>query len=242
MGARSGCSGSLRTASAVGASSRTSGLGATSHSGRSLRRKCRGGTIHSRSPSNATFTCGGRQLAGVTVSSEHALLSTALFLASCPVAACHTVRATAQRPCGLSMTTASCPPPATAPACGRPTLSSCRGLLPTNRVVTWCSSSCSTCAPCCVFIITRQRRPEAGRSRLHTADATATQRERPKRREAISRSASSLGYRPTLALTMNMRRFTNPTCTGRMSPSRKACSRSSTAVSVSSARPCSRLK
>ncbi|MFN4119285.1 DUF2694 family protein [Acidovorax sp.] len=116
-------------------------MGATSHSGRSLRRKCRGGAIHSRSPSKATLTWGGRQLAGATVSSEHAALSTALFLASCPVAACHTVRATAQRPWGLSMTTASWPPSATASAWGRPTRSSCKGLLPTNKVVTWCSSS-----------------------------------------------------------------------------------------------------
>ncbi|WP_425291798.1 hypothetical protein [Acidovorax delafieldii] len=204
-------------------------------------RKCRGGAIHSRSPSNATLTCGGRQLAGATVSSAHAMLTTALSLSSWPVAAFHTVRAMAQRPWGLSITTAKCPPSATFCACGRPMRSSCRGLLPTNRVVTRCSSWCAS-APWCVFITTRQRRPDAGRNRLHTAAAMATQRLRPKRRDAISRSASILGYRPTLALTTNMRRFTNPTCTGRRSPACSACSRSCTAVSGSSARPCSRLK
>ncbi|WP_370628621.1 DUF2694 family protein [Acidovorax sp. sif0613] len=222
-------------------SSRIKVVGATSHSGRSLRRKCRGGTIHSRSPSNASLTCGGRQLAGVTVSSVQAMLTTALSLCSCPVAAFHTVRAMAQRPWGLSMTTASLPPSATVCACGRPIRSSCKGLLPTNSVVTRCSSCCAW-APRSVFITTRQRRPAEGRNMLQTAAATATQRFRPKRREAISRSANILGYRPTLALTTNMRRLTKPTWTGRRSPLRSACSRSCTAVSGSSARPCSRLK
>ncbi|WP_404976501.1 hypothetical protein [Acidovorax delafieldii] len=45
-------------------------------------RKCKGGAIHSRSPSNATLTCGGRQLAGATDSSEQAMLTTALSLSS----------------------------------------------------------------------------------------------------------------------------------------------------------------
>ncbi|WP_370628450.1 DUF2694 family protein [Acidovorax sp. sif1233] len=189
------------------ASSRISVDEATSHSGRALIRKCRGGAIHARSPSKATLTCGGRQLAGATVSSVHATLVTAPSLSSWPVAAFHTVRATAQRPWGCSSTTAILPPSATICAWGRPMRSSCSGLLPTNSVVTRCSS-CRSRAPSWVFITTRQRRPAAGRNMLHTADATATRRERPKRRDAFSRSASSLGYRPTLALTTNSWRFT----------------------------------
>ena len=197
--------------------------------------------MRSRSPSKATFTLALRHPAGATLSSAQARLCTAGSPSSWPVAARHTVRAMAQRLWGLSNTTASIPPCATDSACAKPTCSSCKGLLPTNSVVTSCSCSCIS-VPLRVRTTTRQRLRAEGRSMLHTAAAMATARERPSLRVACSRSASNRGYSPTLALTKNTRSFTKPTCTGRNSPARRASSSCSTAASASSAKPCSRLK
>ncbi|WP_434802200.1 hypothetical protein [Paracidovorax citrulli] len=217
-------------------------VGATSHSGRSSTRKRSGGGIQARSPSNATLTWTGRQLAGSTTISEQARLMTAASRSSWPMAACQTVRAVAQRPCGLSSSTARWSPSATSRAWGMPSRPSCSGLLPTNSVEAKNSSCTSVSAPRWARSDTRQRRADEGRRKLQTAETIATQRERPKRRDAISRCSSRRGYSPTAAFTRNMLSFTQPTRTGRSSPSRSARRMSSAAWARSSDRLCSRAK
>ena len=90
------------------------------------------------------------------------------------------------------------------------------------------------CAPSPTSMSSRLRRP----SIVARPDQSATMRRRPKRCFHSSRSSSTCGYRPTLALTRNGRPLTRPTWASR---SVERNSRA-TASSTSDGMPCVRPK
>ena len=109
-------------------------------------------------------------------------------------------------------------PASTACASAKPSCSSCSALLPTNSVGVRTSCSCAMHARCAGAGC-------GGRAAGWPGPAPkATSRLRPNCCFQPSRSSSSFGYRPRLALTRNTRSLTSPTCTG------CACSCSSTCM------------
>ena len=142
------------------------------------------------------------------------------------------------RPTGASVSAPR--PPWCSAASDRPTSRSCSGLLPMKRVE---ASRCSRWRwPSRSVRVRCSRQLRRGRIRLASPASRAIHWLRPWRRFISSRSSSSSGYRPRLALTRKMRSPMRPSCTGRMSPASIAASRWGSAASVSVGRPCWRPK